>query len=124
MMPQISTFANKSLCKRKENGMPIKSRHQHKRSIFNRKETLSVTSHHKSRFNQSCNDVNLQDDGVRFNKKESSKAYLKNLLQTKRMQLCKLAHSPSPLKQMEQGTFLLTNEYLKETSMGYDFSTG
>lgn len=102
-------------------GVPAGSKSHHKRSISQRKDTLGTPHDKLSRFNKSYNDSNLADVFSKANRRGSSKTYLKNLLQTKRIELTKLTQSPLPISHFEYGHSLLTNAYLKDETLSSNY---
>jgi hypothetical protein len=102
-------------------GIAPESKSLHKRSNSQRKETLGTPHHKLSKFNKSYNESNLVDVFSKANRRGSSKTYLKNLLQTKRIELTKLAHSPLPAVPFEYGHSLLTNAYLKDETISTNY---
>lgn len=89
-------------------GTISKQNGRQKRSQFNKKHTLNSTS-------TTQNPGSPFEDTITMS--GGSKTYLKNLLQTKRIQLAKLVQGAMPQKLKDQGSFLLTNEYLKDSSL-------
>lgn len=90
-------------------------------SQFKKSNEIMTPGNARGKFNKSCNESKLEIQLQKQTKNKDSKMYLKNLLQTKRIEIPRSVCSPTPMSNFDLRANLLTNEYLKEGGIQLEY---